>query len=101
MALTKIACVGLCGLVGIGLSVSVWASTALNHVSVPLSLQPITLPANTLVHIPAQNVEQVIANLDGIGLTTPIVIQAQQALSANSIILGRNLQIFALGETIR
>ena len=101
MALTKIACVGLCGLVGIGLSVSVWASTALNHVSVPLSLQPITLPANTLAHIPAQNVEQVITNLDGIGLTTPIVIQAQQALSADSIVLGRNLQIFALGETIR
>lgn len=101
MSLTKIAYVGLCGLVGMGLTVSVWASTTLNQVNVPLSLQPITLPANTLAHIPAQNVEQVIANLDGIGLTTPLLIQAQQALNADSIVLGKNLQIFALGETIR
>ena len=56
MSLTKIAYVGLCGLVGMGLTVSAWASTTLNQVNVPLSLQPITLPANTLAHIPAQNV---------------------------------------------
>ena len=101
MSLTKIAYVGLCGLAGMGLTVSVWASTTLNQVNVPLSLQPITLPANTLAHIPAQNVEQVIANLDGTGLTTPLLIQAQQTLSADSIVLGKNLQVFALGETIR
>lgn len=31
----------------------------------------------------------------------PLLIQAQQTLRADSIVLGKNLQIFALGETIR
>lgn len=81
MSLTKIAYVGLCGLVGMGLTVSAWASTTLNQVNVPLSLQPITLPANTLAHIPAQNVEQVIAKFGWHGTYYPFLIQAQQTLS--------------------
>jgi pimeloyl-ACP methyl ester carboxylesterase len=101
VSLTKIAYVGLCALAGIGLSVSVWASTALNQVNVPLSLQPISLPANTFAHTPLQNVEQVISNLDGIGLTTPIIIQAQQNFNASSVVLGKTIQVFELGSHIQ
>lgn len=46
MSLTKIAYVGLCGLVGMGLTVSLGEYFTLNQVVMfPLSLQPITLPA--------------------------------------------------------